>query len=120
MQFADMNGDLHTDILAVDRARKNVIIHIYDPEFKNYTQKFFFKPSEGCEKITNLAVGSAMQSLRLFVTCIDQGKRTILTMYDRNLNNEYERRKQIEKQLDDIEASKSGHTAPVSEDKNIT
>jgi hypothetical protein len=37
MQFADINSDMFTDIIAVDAERKTVIIHIFDPMTSNYT-----------------------------------------------------------------------------------
>lgn len=87
MQFADVNADMFTDIIAVDKSRKYVIIHFFDPITSNYTQKVFFKPTD-CNVITNIADGRSAQTYRLFITCQDIAKKTILRMYDRNMNGE--------------------------------
>ena len=87
MEFADINNDMFTDIITVDKTRKNILIHIFDPLTSNYTQKISLTPSD-CNLITNVAVGRSDMSLRLFVTCQDVAKKTILRMYDRNMNGE--------------------------------
>lgn len=38
--------------------------------------------------ITNVAVGRSDKTVRLFVTCKDAAGKTILKMFDRNLNGE--------------------------------
>jgi len=65
-----------------------VIIHVFDPSSSNFTQKVAFQPIEDCTKITNIAVGRSAQTFRLFVTCKDKINKTILRMFDRNLNGE--------------------------------
>jgi len=35
-----------------------------------------------------VAVGRSISTLRLFVTCVDSNKKTILKLYDRNMNDE--------------------------------
>ena len=62
-------------------------MHIFDSLTNNYTQKISFKPDE-CIAIVNVAVGRSDKSIRLFVTCQDIAKKTILKMFDRNMNGE--------------------------------
>ena len=78
---------MFTDIIATDKSRKKIIIHIFDSTSSNYTQKVQFKPNE-CETITAVAVGRSAKTLRLFVTCYDGTHKTIMRMYDRNMNDE--------------------------------
>ena len=83
---------MFTDIIALNKARNAIIIHLFDPVSSNYSQKISFKPSD-CEKITNVAVGRGADTLRLFVTCVEAFGKTVLQMYDRNLNGEISERK---------------------------
>ena len=99
MQFADINSDMFTDIITVDKDRQTIIIHIFDSFNNKFQQKVSFKPY-GCNKITNVAVGRSDKTLRLFVTCFDANKKTILKMYDRNMNNELGNTVQTTKQSD--------------------
>ena len=46
-------------------------------------------PAE-CQKITNVAVGRSAKTMRLFISCIDSAGKTLIKMYDRNLNGELE------------------------------
>ena len=87
MLFADINADMFSDIITVDSTRKTLIVHIFDPLTSNYTQKVSFKPTD-CQTITNVALGRSISTLRLFVTCVDINKKTILKLYDRNMNDE--------------------------------
>jgi len=41
-----------------------------------------------CRTIQNVAVGRSDRTLRLFITCEDLAKKTIVKMYDRNMNDE--------------------------------
>jgi hypothetical protein len=86
--MADINADSHTDILAIDKEKKIVIIHIFDPTSNNFTKKVYFKPEEECNQINDITVGRSNDTLRLFITCTDSAGKSILVMYDRNLNNE--------------------------------
>lgn len=87
MQFADINADMFTDIITVDRSRQRLIIHIFDATTSNYTQKTSFAVHD-CRTIQNVAVGRSDRTLRLFITCEDLAKKTIVKMYDRNMNGE--------------------------------
>lgn len=87
MQFADINADMFTDIITVDKSRQRLIIHIFDATTSNYTQKTIF-PVHDCRTIQNVAVGRSDRTLRLFITCEDLAKKTIVKMYDRNMNGE--------------------------------
>ena len=89
MQFSDLNSDMFTDIIAVDGERQTIIIHIFDAATNNYTQKVSFRPNS-CSKILNVMVGRSSSTLRLFVTCLSSShpQKTILKMFDRNMNNE--------------------------------
>ena len=123
MQFADVNADMFTDIISVDKSRKYVIIHFFDPITSNYTQKVFFKPTD-CNVITNVADGRSAQTYRLFITCQDMAKKTILRMYDRNMNGELQdqREKMAAKERDssgrrDLEEKKADDKAGKPEDK---
>jgi len=87
MQFADINSDMFTDIITVDKSRQNVVIHIFDAVSSNYSQKVSFQPTD-CYVVTNVAVGRSANTLRLFVTCQDVARKTILRMYDRNMDDE--------------------------------
>lgn len=87
MQFADVNADMFTDIITVDKARTSVIIHIFDTTSSKYLPRTSFKVRD-CALIQNVAVGRSDRTLRLFITCEDLAKKTILRMYDRNMNGE--------------------------------
>lgn len=87
MQLTDIDADMFTDIISLDKTRKKIMIHLFDSANSNYYQKIEFKPNE-CETITNVAVGRSAKTLRLFVTCYDAAHKTIMRMYDRNLNEE--------------------------------
>jgi hypothetical protein len=87
MLFADINADMFSDIITVDETRKSLYVHIFDPLTSNYTQKVKFTPTN-CQTITNVAVGRSVSTLRLFVTCVDLSKKTVLKLYDRNMNDE--------------------------------
>jgi hypothetical protein len=41
-----------------------------------------------CRTIQNVAVGRSDRTLRLFITCEDLARKTIVKMYDRNMNGE--------------------------------
>ena len=86
MQFADINSDMFTDIITVDKSMTTVVIHIFDSVNNNFSQKISFKP-EGCSKIKNVSIGRSDKTLRLFVTC-KEGGVTVVKMYDRNMNGE--------------------------------
>ena len=125
MQFADVNADMFTDIIAVDKSRKYVIIHFFDPITSNYTQKVFFKPTD-CNVITNVADGRSAQTYRLFITCQDIAKKTILRMYDRNMNGELQeqREKMASKERDssgrrDLEEKKADEKAEKPAEKAV-
>jgi hypothetical protein len=87
MQFADINADMFTDIITVDKSRQRLIIHIFDATASNYTQKVSFVVHD-CRTIQNVAVGRSDKTLRLFITCEDLARKTIVKMYDRNMNDE--------------------------------
>jgi len=87
MQFADINADMFTDIITVDKSRTRLIIHFFDSTTSNYTQKKSI-PVHDCRTIQNVAVGRSDRTLRLFITCEDLAKKTIVKMYDRNMNGE--------------------------------
>ena len=78
---------MFTDIITVDKSGKIIIIHIFDSMSSNYSQKVTFKPHD-CDLITNVAVGRGLNTLRLFVTCRDVAHKTIVKVYDRNMNDE--------------------------------
>lgn len=83
---------MFTDIIALNKARNKIIFHLFDPIMSNYSQTTTLRPAE-CEKITNVAVGRSADTMRLFITCLDGGQKTIIKMYDRNLNGELEEAK---------------------------
>jgi len=56
----------------------------------NYAQKISFK-ADGCSLITNVAIGRSEETMRLFVTCNNAAGKTVLKMFDRNLNGELEK-----------------------------
>ena len=89
MQFSDINSDMFTDIIAVDGERQTIIMHVFDAATNNYTQKVSFRPNQ-CSKILNVIVGRSDKTLRLYVTClsVSHPQKTILKMFDRNMNNE--------------------------------
>ena len=97
MQFADINADMFTDIIAIDKDKRKVIIHIFDPSSSNYTQKVTFTPIEDCNEITNIGVGRSAQTFRLFITCKDKINKTIMKVFDRNLNGELQEEKDMMK-----------------------
>ena len=80
---------MFTDIIALNKARNKIIFHLFDPVLSNYSQKTTLKPAD-CEKITNVAVGRSSETMRLFITCLDASSKTLIKMYDRNLNGELE------------------------------
>ena len=87
MGIADINSDMYGDIITIDKSRKNIIFHIFDPVTSNFTQKFTLTPND-CTLVKNVDVGRSEKSLRIFVTCQDVAKKTIMRIYDRDLNNE--------------------------------
>ena len=87
MGVADVNSDMYGDIITLDKTRKNIVIHIFDPISSNFTQKISLTPSD-CTLVKNVNVGRSDKSLRLFVTCLDVAKKTIMRIYDRNMNGE--------------------------------
>ena len=107
MQFVDVNADMFTDIIEVNIFRKYVIIHIFDPITSNYTQKVFFKPTD-CNLITNIADDRSAQTYRLFITCQDISKKTILRMYDRNMNGELLDQREKTEETKEHDSSASG------------
>ena len=80
---------MFTDIIALNKDRNKIIFHLFDPMLSNYSQKTTLIPAE-CKKIHNVAVGRSAKTMRLFITCLDSAGKTIIKMYDRNLNGELE------------------------------
>lgn len=78
---------MFTDIITVDKSGRHVIIHVFDSMTSSYAEKISFQPKD-CNFITNVAVGRGPKTLRLFVTCLDMDKKTIVKLYDRNMNDE--------------------------------
>ena len=87
VQFSDITSDMFTDIITVDKTGKIIIIHVFDSMSSNYSQKVSFAP-DGCETISNVAVGRGSNTLRLFVTCMTTDHKNVIKIYDRNLNDE--------------------------------
>ena len=78
---------MFTDIITLGKDKQTIYIHFFDASSSNYTQKVSFKP-DGCKQVINIQIGRSDKTIRFFVTCLDVAGRTLLKMYDRNMNNE--------------------------------
>jgi hypothetical protein len=59
MGVADINSDMYGDIITLDKSRKNILFHIFDPVSSNFTQKFTLTP-EDCINVKNVAIGRSL------------------------------------------------------------